>query len=237
VYAQSQSRARAEDAGNYPTSNATTGSDNGQNAIPRETRAWLVKLGSEGFSPPDRGCPGGFTRAGACISRCAPGRDGSPAPGQRLTRPVIPSGEPTAATRAADPVAGAGRWAVVPARTGTMDHRPGKRDAQPGARRTTSRSRTTAPARTAVTVAGGGGRPWTLGHWGQGDRGHWATGHWGTGHWGTGPLGHWATGPLGTGPLGSGLADDFDGAYVALASAQDEEAVVQQVVRAGNRVL
>jgi hypothetical protein len=36
---------------------------------------------------------------------------------------------------------------------------------------------------------------------------------------------------------GSALADDFDGAYVALADAQDEEAAFQQVGWAGNRVL
>ena len=47
--------------------------------------------------------------------------------------------------------------------------------------------------------------------------------------------GQW--GPAGPWGWGSALADDFDGAYVALADAQDEEATVQQVVRAGNRVL
>jgi hypothetical protein len=59
----------------------------------------------------------------------------------------------------------------------------------------------------------------------------WSGGRWGRGRWG------WKRGALGRGALGLGLADDFDGAYVALADAQNEEAAVQQVVRAGNRVL
>jgi hypothetical protein len=67
--------------------------------------------------------------------------------------------------------------------------------------------------------AGAGSRGWGSVNWGWG-WGHRARWGWGWGHCG-----------------GSALADDFDGAYVALADAQDEEAAAQQVVRAGDRVL